>query len=50
MVPRDDGRSPSGRVGTKSLVLSLKNIYETLAISWPTVIEAFQEGITVAAI
>ncbi len=48
MVPSaDDGRSSSsGRAGSKSLVLSLKNIYETLAISVPTMIDAFRGRIT----
>ena len=47
MVPRaDDGRSRSGRAGAKSLVLSLKNIYETLAISLPTMVDALQGRVT----
>jgi 1-acyl-sn-glycerol-3-phosphate acyltransferase len=44
-------RSPSvpsldGRPGRKSLALSLRNIYETLAVSLPTMIEAFQGRVT----
>src|ERR1700733_10394047 len=47
MVPSvDDGPSLSGRAGSRSLVLSLKNIYETLAISVPTMIDAFRGRIT----
>ncbi len=47
MVPTvDDGRSNPGRAGAKSLVLSLKNIYETLAISVPTMVDAFRGRIT----
>ena len=47
MVPRpDDGRSRSEQAGAKSLVLSLKNIYETLAISVPTMVDAFRGTIT----
>jgi 1-acyl-sn-glycerol-3-phosphate acyltransferase len=34
------------RAGGKSLVLSLRNIYETLAISLPTVVEAAQGKVT----
>src|SRR5687767_1165220 len=37
-------RMPEAR--KKSLALSLQNIYETLAISWPTVIEALRGAVT----
>jgi 1-acyl-sn-glycerol-3-phosphate acyltransferase len=44
MLPTaDDG---DGRAGAKSLVLSLKNIYATLAISVPTVFDAVRGRIT----
>ena len=50
MVPSaDDGGSPSGQAGQtgpKSLVLSLKNIYETLAISVPTMVDSLRGKIT----
>jgi 1-acyl-sn-glycerol-3-phosphate acyltransferase len=37
---------PMPSVLDKSLTLSLRNIYETLAISWPTVLEATLRGTT----
>ncbi|HLK35204.1 MAG TPA: lysophospholipid acyltransferase family protein [Polyangiaceae bacterium] len=41
--PPSHAQAPGGR---GSLVLSLRNIYETLAISAPTVVEAFQGRLT----
>ena len=38
-------RRPRGR---KSLALSLQNIFETLVISWPTVVDAFAGRVTMA--
>ena len=40
-----DARRAKGATG-KSLALSLRNIYETLVISWPTVVNAFAGRVT----
>ena len=42
---RSEERGPEGR-GKKSLGLTLANIYETLAISWPTVVDAALDRVT----
>lgn len=34
------------RANGKSLALSLQNVYETLVISWPTVVDAFKNRVT----
>jgi 1-acyl-sn-glycerol-3-phosphate acyltransferase len=50
MVLRADGdpvdAPRDGKAGDKSLVLSLRNIYETLAISFPTVVDAIAGRVT----
>jgi 1-acyl-sn-glycerol-3-phosphate acyltransferase len=38
--------SGSGRTERKSLVLTLRSVYETLAISWPTVVDATLNRVT----
>jgi len=47
MAPTEEGRDGrGGSVGAKSLVLSLRNIYATLGISFPTVFDALRGRIT----
>jgi 1-acyl-sn-glycerol-3-phosphate acyltransferase len=43
-----DPRHDEERTRPKSLALSLHNIYETLLISWPTVVDAFAGRVTLA--
>jgi 1-acyl-sn-glycerol-3-phosphate acyltransferase len=45
--PRGVHRAPFAEVGT-SLALSLQNVYETLEISWPTVLQAIGGSLTKA--
>jgi 1-acyl-sn-glycerol-3-phosphate acyltransferase len=46
MVLAPDGTSPTSRTPQKSLGLSLRNIYETFAISLPTVVDAVRGRVT----